>query len=111
MKTRFYAILRWLVIALPAFLLFCVVVLPFIPGAMGLLSDRAGPWYQAVTSKLFLAGLIYAYPVTFLCTRLVSDEMFLSPGYFAVLAVYTAIWIILLRLMFRYFEGRAVKTT
>jgi hypothetical protein len=100
-------IFRRLVIALPAFLFGCALVLPFIPGAMGLFSDSAGPWYQSVTSSLFLAALFYSYPVTFLCTRLVSDDMFFSPGYYLVLAVYTAAWIFLLRSIFRFFERRA----
>ena len=90
-------ILRWFVIALPAFLFGCALVLPFIPGAMGLFSDSAGPWYQSVTAALFAAALFYSYPVTFLCTRLVSDDMFFSPGYFLVLAVYTAAWTFALR--------------
>jgi hypothetical protein len=103
-------IFRRLAIALPAFLFGCALVLPFIPGATGLFSESAGPWYQSVTSPLFLAGLFYSYPVTFLCTRLVSDDMFFSPGYYLVLAVYTAAWMFLLRSIFRFFERRAKKT-
>ena len=102
-------IFRWLVIALPAFLFGCALVLPFIPEATGLFSDSAGPWYQPVTAPLFLAALLYSFPVTFLCTRLVSDDMFFSPGYFLVLATYTAAWMFLLRSIFRFFERRAKK--
>ena len=74
---------------------------------MGLFSNNAGPRYQAVTSQLFLAALFYSYPVTLLCTRLVSDDMFLSPGYYVVLAIYTGFWMFLLRTIFRFFERRA----
>jgi hypothetical protein len=99
-------IFRWFVIALPAFLFSCALVLPFIPGATGLFSDGAGPRYQSVTAPLFAAALVYSYPVTFLCTRLVSDDMFFSPGYFLVLAFYTAAWMFLLRSIFRFCERR-----
>lgn len=89
------------------FLFLCALVLPFIPGAMGMFSDSGGPWYQSLTSRLFLAGLLYAYPVTLCCTRLVSDDMFLSPGYYLVLALYTATLVFLLRTTFWFFERRA----
>jgi hypothetical protein len=72
-------------------------------------SDSGGPWYQSVTAPLFLAALIYGYPVTLLCTRLVSDDMFLSPGYYGVLAIYTALLMLLIRSIFRFFERRAKK--
>jgi hypothetical protein len=104
-------IFRRLVIALPALLFGFALVLPFIPGATGLFSDSVGPWYQSFTAPLFLAGLGYSYPVTFLCTRLVSDDMFLSPGYFLVLAIYTAAWMFVLRSIFRLFERRAKKAS
>ena len=74
---------------------------------MGLFSDSAGPWYQAITSRLFFAALMYAYPVTLFCTRLISDNMFFSPGYYLVLAFYTGCWMFLLRTIFRFFERRA----
>jgi hypothetical protein len=96
---------------LPAFLFACALVLPFIPGAMGLFSDSAGPWYQPITSPLFLAALVYAYPVTVVCTRLVSDNMFFSPGYYVVLALYSLLWVLLLRGVFLFFERRASKTS
>jgi hypothetical protein len=102
-------IFRRVVIALPAFLFGCALALPFIPGATGLFSDSPGPWYQSVTAPLFFAALFYSYPVTFLCTRLVSDDMFFSPGYYLVLAVYTVAWMFLLRSIFRFFERRAKK--
>ena len=101
---------RRLVIALPIFLFLCALALPFLPGATGLFSDSAGPWYQPVTAALFLAALFYSYPVTFLCTRFVSDNMFFSPGFFVVLALYTALWTFLLRTIFRFFEQRVNKT-
>ena len=106
---RRYTYLRWCVILLPALLFVSALVLPWIPGATGLFSDSAGPWYQPVTSPLFLAALAYAYPVTRLCTQLVSDEMFFSPGYYAVLAIYTFLWMMLLRAAFTFFERRAHK--
>lgn len=109
MSNRIYRIVRCCVIWLPLFLFLCALILPFIPGAMGIMSDGAGPWYQAVTAKLFLAALIYAYPITLLCTRLISDEMFLSPGYHLVLAIYTASWVLVLRTVFSFFERRAGK--
>ena len=102
-------IFRRLVIVLPAFLFGCALVLPFIPGATGLFSDSPGPWYQSVTAPLFFAALFYSYPVTFLCTRFVSDHMFFSPGYYLVLAVYTAAWVFVLRSIFRFFERHAKK--
>ena len=77
---------------------------------MGMFSDSAGPWYQPVTAPLFLTSLFYSYPVTLLCTRLVSDDMFLSPGYYLVLAVYTALWMLVLRSIFRFVERRARKS-
>jgi hypothetical protein len=104
MSSRTYRTLRWCVIWLPLFLFLCAVILPFIPGAMGI-TDGAGPWYQAVTAKLFLAALVYAYPITLVCTRMISDDMFLSPGYDLVLAVYTALLVLLLRSIFGWFEG------
>jgi hypothetical protein len=76
---------------------------------MGLFSDNAAPWYQPVTAPLFLAALVYAYPVTLLCTRMVSDSMFFSPGYYVVLAIYTALWIAFLRSLFLFFERRYAK--
>jgi hypothetical protein len=97
------------VILLPALLFVSALLLPWIPGATGLFSDSAGPWYQPITAPLFVAALGYAYPVTLLCTRLVSDDMFFSPGYYAVLAVYTVLWMLLLRAAFRFFERRALK--
>ena len=72
-------------------------------------SDSAGPWYQAVTSQLLVVALAYSFPVTFLCTHLVSDNMFWTPGYFLVLALYTTLWVFLLRSIFRFFERRAEK--
>jgi hypothetical protein len=99
------------VILLPAFLFLCALILPQIPGAMGLFSDSAGPRYQPVTAPLFLAALLYSYPVTLLCTRLVSDNMFFSPGYYVVLALYSLVWILLLRGVFLFFERPATKTS
>ena len=106
---RRYPFLRWGVILLPALLFVSAFVLPWIPGATGLFSDSAGPWYQPITSPLFLAALAYAYPVTRLCTQLVSDDMFFSPGYYVVLAIYTFLWMLLLQAAFRFFERRAHK--
>jgi phosphoglycerol transferase MdoB-like AlkP superfamily enzyme len=106
---KLYKTFRRGVILLPAFLFACALILPWIPGATGLFSDSAGPWYQPVTAPLFLAALLYSFPVTFLCTRFVSDNMFFSPGYYLVLAVYTAAWMFLLRSIFRFFEWRAKK--
>jgi hypothetical protein len=108
---RLYRLARFVVILLPAFLFVCALVLPFVPGAMGLFSDSAGPWYQPVTASLFLAALFYGYPVTLLCTRLVSDDMFFSPGYYVVLAIYSLSWILLLRALFLFFERRANRTS
>jgi hypothetical protein len=106
---RLYKSARFVLIWLPAFLFICALALPWIPDATGLFSDSAGPWYQKITAPLFLAVLLYAYPVTFLCTRLVSDNMFFSPGYYAVLAVYTALWIVLAWSLFLFFERRGTK--
>jgi hypothetical protein len=36
--------------------------------------------------------------------------MFFSPGYYLVLALYTALWMFLLRTLFRFFAQRAKKT-
>jgi hypothetical protein len=108
---RLYRLVRFVVIWLPAFLFVCALVLPWVPGAMGLFSDSAGPWYQPITAPLFLAALFYGYPVTLLCTRLGGDDMFFSPGYYVVLAIYSLIWILLLRAVFCFFERRAGKTT
>ena len=110
MRKHIYRAVRWCVIFLPVLLLLSALLLPWIPGATGLFSDSAGPWYQPVTSQLFLATLIYAYPVTLLCTQLVSDDMFFSPGYYVVLAVYTFFWMMLLRAMFRFIERRNQAT-
>jgi hypothetical protein len=106
---RLYPFLRFVVILLPALLFASALLLPWIPGATGLFSDSAGPWYQPITSPLFLAALAYAYPVTRLCTQLVSDNMFFSPGYYAILAVYTFLWVMLLRAAFGFLERRFVK--
>jgi hypothetical protein len=108
---RLYRLVRFVVIWLPAFLFACALVLPWIPGATGLFSDSAGPWYQPITAPLFLAVLFYSYRVTLLCTRLVSDDMFFSPGYYVVLAIYTLASILLLRAVFSFFERRAGKTS
>jgi hypothetical protein len=109
MRTRLDATMRWGVILLPALLFLSALLLPWIPGATGLFSDSAAPWYQPITSPLFLAALAFAYPVTRLCTQLVSDDMFFSPGYYVVLAVYTVLWMMLLRAAFRFLERRALK--
>jgi hypothetical protein len=107
MKERpVYRIVRAIIVYLPAFLFVCAVTLPFTPG---MFTDAAKPWYQPVVESLFLAALVYAYPVTFVCTRFVSDNMFLSIGYDLVLALYTALWVLLLRSIFRLFERRAKK--
>lgn len=107
---RLYRFVRFVVILLPALLFLSALALPWLPGATGLFSDSAGPWYQSITSPLFLAALFYAYPVTRLCTQLVSDDMFFSPGYYVVLAVYTVLWMLLLRAALRFFERRADRT-
>jgi hypothetical protein len=106
---RLYRLVRFVLIWLPAFLFICALALPWIPGATGLFSDSPGPWYQSVTAPLFLAVLLYSFPVTLLCTRLISDAMFFSPGYYAVLAIYTALWIVLVRTIFLFFERRWAK--
>ena len=111
MRRRIYRIVRWCVILLPALLFIAALVLPQIPGAMGLFSDSAGPWYQSFTAPLFLAALCYGYPVTRLCIRLGGDDMFLSPGYYVVLAVYSFLWIMSLRAVFAFFERRVDKAT
>ena len=110
MRKRIYGTVRLCLILLPALLFLSALVLPWVPGATGLFSDSAGPWYQSITSRLFLAALMYAYPVTRLCTELVSDDMFFSPGYYVVLAIYTFLWVMLLRAAFRFFERRAEQT-
>ena len=111
MPRRIYRIVRWGVILLPALLFISALVLPQIPGAMGLFSDSAGPWYQSFTSPLFLAGLCYGYPVTRLCIRLGGDDMFFSPGYYVALAIYSFLWMMLLRATFAFFERRNTKTS
>jgi hypothetical protein len=111
MRRRIYRIVRWCVILVPALLFISAVVLPQIPGAMGLFSDSAGPWYQSFTSPLFLAALCYGYPVTRLCIRFGGDDMFLSPGYYVVLAIYSLVWVLLLRAIFLFFERRNSKTS
>jgi hypothetical protein len=105
-----YRFIRFFILGLPAFLFLCALVIPFIPGAMGMFSDSPGPWYQPVTARLLLAALFYSYPVTFVCTS-IRDEMFLSPGYYLVLAGYTLLWILILRSIFRFFEHRAKKAS
>jgi hypothetical protein len=109
MRRRLYGFLRWCVILLPALLFLSALVLPQIPGAMGLFSDSAGPWYQSFTSPLFLAALCYGYPVTHFCIRLGGDDMFLTPGYYVVLAIYSLLWMMLARAAFRFFERRAER--
>lgn len=104
---RLYRFVRFVVILLPALLFLSALVLPWIPGATGLFSDSPGPWYQPIISPFFVAALFYAYPVTRVCTQLVSDDMFFSPGYYVVLAVYTVLWMLLLRAALRFFERRA----
>jgi hypothetical protein len=104
---KLYKTFRWGVILLPGFVLACALVLPWIPQATGLFSDSAGPWYQPITSPLFLAALLYSYPVTLVCTRLGGDDMFFSPGYYVVLAIYSLTWVLLLRALFSFFERRA----
>jgi len=108
---RLYRSVRWGVILLPAFLFACALVLPWVPGATGLFSDSAGPWYQSITAPLFLAALFCSYPVTLLCTRLGGDDMFFSPGYYVVLAIYSLLWVLLLRALFSFFERRTARTS
>lgn len=110
MAHRLYQFLRWGVILLPAFLFVCALVIPFVPGATGLFSDSAGPWYQPITAPLFLAVLFYGYPVTRVCIRLGGDNMFFSPGYYVVLAIYSLVWVLFLRSLFLFFERRIGKT-
>ena len=106
---RLYGFLRRCVILLPVLLFLGALVLPRIPGAMGLFSDSAGPWYQSFTSPLFLAALCYGYPVTRLCIRLGGDDMFLTPGYYVVLAIYSLLWMMLLRAAFKFFFERRAE--
>jgi hypothetical protein len=101
-----YRIVRPTIVYLPAFLFVCAITLPFTPG---MFTDGAKPWYQPVADPLFIVALAYAYPVTYVCTRFVNDNMFLSVGYDLVLALYTVLWILLLRWIFRFFERRARK--
>lgn len=111
MRRRLYTLVRWCAILLPVLLFLSALLLPWIPGAMGLFSDSAGPWYQPITAPLFLAALVYGYPVTRLCTQVGGDDMFLSPGYYVVLAIYTLLWVLLIRGAFKFFERRADKGT
>ena len=104
---RVYRFFRYFVLGLPAFLCVCAIILPFAPGTF---TDGAKPWYQPVAEPLLLAALAYSYPVTFVCTRFVSDDMFLSPGYDLVLAGYTVFLILVLRSIFRFFEQRAGRS-
>ena len=106
---RLYRIVRWSVIFLPALLFLSALIVPWIPSGMGLFSDSPGPWYQAITSPLFLAALLYGYPITRLCIRLGGDDTFLSPTYYLVLAAYTVLWMLLLRATFSFLERRMGK--
>lgn len=108
---RLYQVIRWSVIVLPAALFFVALIVPWIPGAMGLFSDSPGPWYQSFTSPLFVAALFYAYPITRLCLWLGSDDTFLSPTYYLVLAAYSALWIVLLRAAFSFLERKVEGAT
>jgi hypothetical protein len=110
MRKQFFNVLRWSVVLLPPFLFLCALPLPQISGAMGLFSDTPGPWYQSVTAPLFLAALFYGYPVTRLCLRLGGDDMFLWPGYYIVLGIYTIAWMLLWRALFLFCERRRRKT-
>jgi hypothetical protein len=103
-----YRIGRRAVIWLPACLFVCAITLPFTPG---MFTDSPSPWYKPAAQLLLEAALFYAFPVTLLCTRLVSDDMFLSPGYDLVLAIYTVMLMFLLRSIFRFFERRSSKST
>jgi len=107
MGKRIYRTLRWGAILLPVLLFAFALILPWIPNATGLFSDSAGPWYQPITSPLFLAALLYGYPVTRLCIKFGGDDMFFSPGYYVVLAIYTLLLAMLVRGVFRFFERRA----
>jgi hypothetical protein len=107
---RIYPAIRAGVIFLPVSFFLWAVALPFIPGAIRMFSDSDGPWYQPVTARLFLAALIYSNPVTVFCTHLISDETFLSPGYYFALAIYTALWALVLRTIFRLFERRRTRS-
>jgi hypothetical protein len=42
-----------------------------------------------------------------LCTRLGGDDMFFSPGYYVVLAIYSLFWFLFFRAVFSFFERRA----
>jgi hypothetical protein len=104
---RLYQVIRWSIILLPALLFVCALVVPRIPGGTGLFSDSPAPWYQPITSPLFLAALIYAYPITRFCLWLGSDDTFLSPIYYLVLFLYSGAWSFLLRTAFSFFERRS----
>jgi len=88
MKVVFQTI-RMLVTVLPGLLFFSLLIIPHIDRATGLFYDGATPWYAVITAPLFLAALVYAYPVTRLCMAWLGDDSFLSPVFFLVLAVYS----------------------
>jgi hypothetical protein len=73
---------------------------------MGLFSDGPGPWYQPVTALLFIAALFYGYPITRLCINLGGDDAFLSPAYYVALAIYSLLWMWLLRSAFSNLERK-----
>jgi hypothetical protein len=106
MRRRLYRIGSWSLILLPGLLFLSALAVPWIPGAMGLFSDGPGPWYQPVTAMLFFAALFYGYPITRLCINLGGDDAFLSPTYYVALALYSLLWMWLLRSAFSNLERK-----
>ena len=109
MRQRLYRIGSWSVILIPGLLFLSALAVPWIPDGMGLFSDSPGPWYQPVTALLFFAALFYGYPITRLCIRWGGDNAFLSPTYYVALAIYSLLWMWLLRSAFSNLEQKLAK--
>ena len=109
MLQRLYRIGSWSVILIPGLLFLSALVVPWIPDGMGLFSDGPGPWYQPVTALLFLTALFYGYPITRLCIRWGGDDAFLSPAYYVALAIYSLLWMWVLRSAFSSLREKLAK--
>jgi hypothetical protein len=109
MRQRLYRIGSWGIILLPGLLFLAALAVPWIPEGMGLFSSGPGPWYQPVTALLFFTALFYGYPITRLCLQVGGDDTFLSPTYYVALAIYSLVWMWLLRSAFSNLERKVAK--
>jgi len=75
--------LKFLAASLPIVLWLCFLIVIQIPRGFELMSDTPAPWYQGITTALFIVCAFFFYPVTYLFQLFGSLELLLKFSYFA----------------------------